>query len=540
MPTIPRLERQVATQAVPAARLATTVPIGDTSRSQKAALAVLIDAKKTGDQLAVNDAFNASMLQSNELMDSARSMLGRDAIGSQPETQAQWSAHVDSVAGNLQSEDQKIAYQAKADALWLTMDRQLQTHTRTETLKYDNKISMQSIESMQEAAAKAADDPELTGIYINAQRELITEWAERNGQDAQPLIDEAVSASHKRIIDQKLVDGNDIAATEYYKEHRAEIQNDARTKEKLSLASTDGNAARTAQDGYDDIKPDELTGKKDITSLLREIRNSGRPQKEIDKAVARVKVLNSERNVALKQVHDTDLSTIYDLIADPDATEEDLRASEAWPELTGKEHNSALKELRSGKAITEEQRIAYNDLASDPAALIEMTKEAVAAKTPELGGSLTDRLQRLRLATIKDVDSVVLKNNTFNEIATQFGFRPFAKKKGETAKAELAGFRLRVEEAVRAEQKKVGRDLTMDEVREVMQAEAENKIRIDGGYWGFAAEVPVIALTEEQEGQVAIPDVDRTAIRNSLIARGKPVNRTEIIRVYLQAIKNAE
>lgn len=539
MPTVPRLERQVATQAVPGARLSANVPIGGTSGSQKAALNLLLDAKKKGDQLAVNDAFNTSMLESNVLMDDARSMLGKESIGSQPVTQAQWNAHVDNVAGNLQSNDQKIAYKAKTDAIWLTMDRQLQTHTRTETLKYDNKVSVQSIASMQEAATKASEDPELTTIYINAQKELIAEWAERNGQDAQPLIDDAVSTTHKKIIDQKLVAENDIAANDYFKEHSAEIKDDARTREKLGLASTDGNAARTAQSGYDDIEPNELTGKKDTTELLREIRESDKPQKEIDKAVARVKVLDSEHNAALKQVNDTNLSTIYNLIADG-ANEEELRASEAWPDLTGKEHNSALKELRSGRAITEEQRIAYNDLAADPAALIEMTDEAVIAQTDKLGGSLTERIRKLRLATIKDVDSVVLKNNTFNEIATQFGFRPFAKKKGETAKAELAGFRLRVEEAVRVEQQKVGRDLTMDEVREVMQAEAENKVMIDGGWLGFAADVPVIALTEEQESQVVIPDVDRTAIRNSLLARGKPVNRTEIIRVYLQAIKNAE
>ncbi len=539
MPTVPRLERQVVSQPVPAARLSTTVPIGDTSGSQQAAFNILLDAKKKGDQLAVNDAFNTSMLQSNALMDDARSMVGKEAIGSQPLTQAQWSAHVDNVAGNLRSDDQKIAYKAKTDALWLTMDRQLQTHTRTETLKYDNKVSIQSVASMQEAATKAHEDPELTGIYINAQRELITEWAERNGQDAQPLIDAAVSDSHKKIIDQKLIAENDIAANEYFKEHSAEIIDDAKTKEKLGLASTDGNAARTAQDGYDDIELDELTGKKDTTALLREIRGSGRPQKEIDKAVARVKVLDSEHNAALKQAKDTDLSTIYNLIADG-ADEDDLRASEAWPDLTGKEHNSALKELRSGKAITEEQRIAYNDLAADPAALIEMTDEAVIAQTDKLGGSLTERLRKLRLATIKDVDSVVLKNNTFNEIATQFGFRPFAKKKGETAKAELAGFRLRVEEAVRVEQKKVGHDLTMDEVRDVMQEEAENKIMIDGGWLGFAKEVPVISLTQEQRDQTVIPDADRTAIRNSLIARDKPVNDTEILRVYLQVVGDAE
>ncbi len=539
MPTVPRLERRVATQPVPAARLSTAVPIGDTSGSQQAAFNILLDAKKKGDQLAVNDAFNTSMLQSNELMDSARSMLGKEAIGSQPVTQVQWNAHVDSIAGNLQSEDQKTAYKAKADALWLTMDRQLQTHTRTETLKYDNKVSVQSITSMQEAATKAHEDPELTGIYINAQKELITEWAERNGQDAQPLIDKAVSGSHKKIIDQKLIAENDIAANAYFKEHSAEIQDDARTREKLGLASTDGNAARTAQSGYDAIEPDELTGKKDTTELLREIRDSGRPQKEIDKAVARVKVLDSEHNAALKQVKDTNLSTIYNLIADG-ADEEELRASEAWPDLTGKEHNSALKELRTGRAITEEQRIAYNDLAGDPAALIEMTDEAIIALTSELGGSLTERLRKLRLATIKDVDSVVLKNNTFNEIATQFGFRPFAKKKSETDKAELAGFRLRVEEAVRSEQQKIGRDLTMDEVRGVMQAEAENKIMIDGGWLGRTREVPVISLTEEQRSQTVIPDADRAAIISSLRTRGKSVNDTEILRVYLQVVGNAE
>jgi hypothetical protein len=543
MPVAPKIDRQVVTQPIGGGRLSTDVPIGDTSQSQNAAFKILQEAKSEADKLAVNDAFNTSLQQSNTLLHDdkvgALNTKGKDAIGVHPKVQAEWDAHVNATLERLQNDEQKNAYLAKANALWATMDRQIQRHTSVETLRFDNQVTKDSIAAWQEAAVKNASDEELVGEFINSIKELNQDYARRNGLDAKPLVDEAVSDTHKKIILQKLVDGNDLAAVDYFKKHEGEIQDSLKIQEQLNIASTNGNAERLALKEFDAIKPDAL-GQKDITKAIDKIRRSRKPQKVKDAAINKLKIMANEHKSRITQEENVKLSTVYADIASG-ATEEDIRRNPNWINLRdGRKQEQVIKFLRTEKRIsstpTDSQLLAFGELTDDK--LASMTNEALVAMMPDLGPTLLRRAQtrKKRLESEADKVNTAIENKYFAEIAASIGINTTKRKKSSDDKLAEAKLRSDFYEAIHAFQQAHNRPAHPEEVKAIMQEVADRTTMVAGHFFGSSL-VPTATLTESQINRALPSDTDKERIAKALQTAGKPVTEDKIVETFREELR---
>lgn len=264
MPVVPRIEGpsvesrnlpsarlEARASQVPFERLATAVEgIGDQFaridyRNQQRANEIAEREKRKADQAGVLSGrrklneFVAQAWSPNNAQ-GIRAFRGKDALGVPEKFMPEFDKHVAEIRKNLGNDDQRLAFDSVVE-----QDRE-QFYGRIEPYMVHENEKFQTAEfdaywnNSQEAASQAAREG--NGAAFQRERDLaeaaLTEFATSRG-----LPDEIVtqkkadwaSAVHGSAIGAMLADGNLKSSLAYYKEHEADMNEDARTRARHAI-----------------------------------------------------------------------------------------------------------------------------------------------------------------------------------------------------------------------------------------------------------------------------------------------------------------
>lgn len=261
MPTVPRIERQVATNPIQGGTLSQP-PAGafdglkqTMGATEKLAVDIFTEEKKKANQLAVLDAdLSTSQVETNLMYDPANGALfteGKNSFGVYDNVKKAWDSHVQETEKTLSNDEQRMAYKNLVTGRWANIDRQLQRHVGTETRKYDDQTSSAWLANEQSRISKNYTEPGIVSSSLAIQRAVIADYAKRNGLPAEYVkqkTTEAVSTTHKTVLEQMMAEGNDLGAKEYYQANSSEILDDADIKKGIAESGLRGESQKISDD----------------------------------------------------------------------------------------------------------------------------------------------------------------------------------------------------------------------------------------------------------------------------------------------------
>jgi hypothetical protein len=258
MPTVPR--RRVETAALPGVRVSPNAPAqAFESGSTLAALArpvgiaaeIVEEERQKADQIAVLDADNQLSELGTSLHGDALKMRGKEAMGARQHVREGWETSVSKIASGLTSERQKVAFQARAQSRWQSLNAAVERHTAQEAERYDTETTTAALQNRMNDAVTNYRDPARVTQAVAEQTAILKDFAKRNGLAPEVVAEKvgtAVSKTHTAVIDRILTAGDDRAASAYYAANKAAIQGDdqARIDKALEVGSTLGESQRRA------------------------------------------------------------------------------------------------------------------------------------------------------------------------------------------------------------------------------------------------------------------------------------------------------
>lgn len=557
MPRVPVAERTVETAPLRGGQLsqAPSGAFGGMERVFSEVERIMAEEKKKADQLAVLDGdVKNSAFETSLLYDPQQGLLtrrGKDARGIYDEARTQWDAHVAATEKGLASEAQRLAYRNRAVSRWADIDRQLQRHMAEEGRRYDDTVTESFIANERTSAALNYQDAERVKTSIDTQKAVLVDHARRNGLPAEWLklkTSEVAGKTHKAVLDRMIVNGQDEAAQAYYEANKVDFA-DTEMEAKLAKASSEGTAARAADEIWASIGPRKPGDPVNVFKMVEAIREKHGESEDVMKAAAaQVKERAALWSAEVQQNKDANEAAVWRAVEKGT----DIASVRAMPEyqalpgdrqVTVKNHivdrAHALASRRDDKP-TDSQWSAFWQH-SQPDELNAMSEDQVQNLLPKLGRRLTNDLMAKKRSMGKaEVLEATIDSDLFKELADEAGLKAFKAPSAltERQRAELGNLRAGVEAAIATEQAGRGRKLTRDEKEAVMRRVIEKTVTVKSGWFG-TAEKPAAAVRREDFEKIVVPDEDRAKIKDALKRANMPVTEAEIKRLYMQKVNLA-
>ena len=340
----------------------------------------LIKQQEEADNLALQDADAQLGAQENRLLfdpqSGAFTKRGKNAFGVIDQVDHDYRNVTSRISRGLANDRQRQAFQRRVESRRNSINRALQRHVFSETVKYDRSVLETLIDTEQEAASKGDFDRVMAGI--RRQREAIEQHAERNGLPKQWVTlrtQEAVSATHLKVIGGLLAEGNDEAAQVYFEFNENQILSEDAERVKPDLQ--EGNIRGESQ-----RRTDEIMAKAETESrALAAARKITDPEMR-DMVVNRVKSRFQEVRAADARRNEQAFEGSVDIvdnafnkgIVEPGDTARDLIHPSIWNELDDRQKSSLNKRMEADPGLNEKALLDFTVIASDPKELGKMSR----------------------------------------------------------------------------------------------------------------------------------------------------------------------
>jgi len=353
-PVVPTAERKQTTAPLPSGALNVTppAPVGP-EKTLNAAAEIFQAEVRRANQVSVLDADLQNSQFTTDLLDNPTTGLltrrGKGVNGIYEEAQTAWQEHTARVTEGLSNDEQRLAFQRLAGSRWATIDNQLNKHIYAENLRYDNETTAAWGKNEIERAARSWQDSEVITSSIGIQGAVLTDYARRTGKPPEWLEQaklESTSATHKAVLNQMLINGQDTLADAYYKEHQSEIAADDRENlsAKLEGATTDGAAARLAQDVWVRSGPKDDDDAVNLDTLTAEARALGEEEKVIKATIAQLKERAAIHDTARNSRVAANTDAIWEAY-DKGRRTEDIYSMQEYVALPGSEKRKVRDQL---------------------------------------------------------------------------------------------------------------------------------------------------------------------------------------------------
>lgn len=173
---------------------------------------------------------------------------GKDAFTAPEDARKRYFDAVGQIRAGL-SDRQRDAFDTDASNQWNQINEQVQSHVASQRQKYDVQTTSAAVENAQNLALQSYDKPDIVESLITGVREDTKAFGARNGwseDQIKEMADKRTSDTRVGIVSRMLDDGNDLAASKYYDEHRDQIDGVAQGKieKALEIGSRQGEALR--------------------------------------------------------------------------------------------------------------------------------------------------------------------------------------------------------------------------------------------------------------------------------------------------------
>lgn len=559
-------------------------------RAGSVATGIAADMQAQANKVRLDDAQNRLMAVETDLRIKTSALKGRNAL-ERPDGKAlpdemgeEFDKAVREIEDGLGNDYQRQAFRSSASQIGARFRGAVAQHMVGEQRTFEVETAKSGIAVEVDRAIKLAGDKLARQESLAAVDGHLASLARAQGWDANTLAEarlESRSKVHSGLIATMIGSGRSQDAKAYYEANSAEMTVQARTTmlPKLQEANDTqvGQAkAASAWREHGPKGPNEAARIADIEKSLRED-----PDLKNNPAALNVALSTAREEFRAHNAQQTEVNAQFEAGVwqqyNQGARLSQIRNSDAWRALSPTRQAEIIRRIEADDA-TRASRAAADEnrrLAAANRGLIEDERRLRSARVardlmfeqnidkylsltnPEVLASIKSRGQIEAMQTLfgpertlavlgrwdelqkpGKLNEMRVDAQEFNVFAQQAGLRPNDPSKSEAEKNLLAQAHERVEQVLAARQKQVGRNLTQDEKREVMRGEIARTVTVDT--WGpNNKQVPVIALSEDQVGNVMVPAADRAKIIEALKAEGRPVSDPEIRRIYIRRMSPA-
>lgn len=512
------------------------------------------DALDQVNQTRVTDAMSQMVRARTDLLGQALQLRGKNALerpDDKPLTQefgdklGELQTQIEAGLGN---DAQRELFRKQATTVADQMHARLVEHTAQEFRTYRVDTLKATVDTAVDQGSLLWGDQAARTQSMGAIQAAVDERARLEGWDdkaKEVALRDAMSPLHEGVMRGMLRAGQAGQARQYYDDNSASmsLQTRARMQEVVKHASDAQTAEGTADEVWNTLGPKDANEAVRIFDMEKELRTKLKDNPEalalgLSGLRQRAQAFNAQQAESNAQ----GVNQVYAQLDGGKSLGEVMR-SDAWlnlpnksrheivkameAEATVREQRAAAAESRAAAAETRQDRLALlrnGDsylTATDPEVLSKMTRAQVEAMRTKFGLEATQHLLT-KWDTLRHPGKVTeakMDTEDFNQVADSLGLKPFAKDKSEDHKRALGTLKFRIEQLIDTAQTEQKRPLTREEKGDLMRKEMARTVTVNPGWFSSERQVPAIALTPEQVGQVVIPAAERSRIATKMQSR---------------------
>lgn len=481
MPSVPRRDRTVATEALPGVRVLTEAPASafrvpgealDISPIAKVVGEFAAREKDKADQLALLDADNQLAKLHTDLQLEASQRKGKDALGATADVEGKWKEGVGAIEKTLTNDRQRMAFFNRAGGRYQSLYESVERHTAAETERYDSEVTDTALKNRINDALVNYQDPQMVAKAALELKAIVKDHGKRQGWDPAVIEEksaEQLSRLHAGVIGRFLKVGDDRAAKAYYEKAKGQIlgEHQDNIDQALEEGSTLGEAQRRA-DAIVKTKGITRTEAYEMAKALDDPKLRRATIDQLDDEYSRQDRLR-------KDEHDKIVSMAAEYADKGQRTPASL-----LPQLTVGERRSLdahRKSVLRGDLIETDQAAYYElqGMAIDPKRRDAFTKLNLITYRDKLSNSDFQEMARLQMAVRKKGDEAVrgflTDRNIVDETITPLF--PNAGKTGaqrnQAADDEFNQFRRSIDiDVAHAKEQRGGKELSSDDVQKIV------------------------------------------------------------------------
>lgn len=556
MPQVPVGNEQQITkvQAAPNVRVSTDAPLeafgggGSAAAAGQAAVGlgkqafdIAHEEKQKADDVATTEAYTKTVALRNQLMYDSKSgamnRKGKDAFGVSEEYGNKFKQGADAIQESLTSDDQREMYNKIRANEQRDLDSSLTKHTFMEAQAYDKETTVASLATAREDAVMNYQNPGKVQESLNMQKALIESHATRNGLPPeavkQQLMD-ATSKTHEGVINRMLANGQDLAASKYYKEVKPLILgSDATQLEKaLEEGTIRGSSQREAL---------AIVGKgDDLTASMQAVDKIKDPKIQ-DATRERVKQRFQERETATKYASEQNFRTAY-TIAEKTRSKDSI-PPDVWQAMEPHQRASVDAYLKKPDAPTNWNEY-YNlkTMAGSTALRDKFVKTDLMTYRHQLADpefkELVQAQAEARKGDTKIIDGFRNDQQIVNDALAEAGIDHTPKQGSNDAKL-VNRFRKKVDEQVQSFAETNGKKPNNGEMQQIVDTLMVKGVTEKGFFWNTSKRVFELERGVDKHFDFDVKDVpnhERQKIESALKANGIEVTDDLIVQYYRRAI----
>lgn len=462
----------------------------------------------------------------------------KDALGAREKIEEAWQAKKDeilskySVAKNRLS----IAAQSHGDDLYSGAAR----HEMAELKKYEDESFKAHTQLLQNEAADSYGDVEKRDEAMFKLKASLETYAENNGisgEARQLMLEEAESKAHLGVITRMANEGQDMMASDYFKQHTDGLTGKDRDMALKIVEASDlkGKSQRESDKIFENSE--------NLSIALEQARAIQDPDMR-DEVVRRVKQRYQEKKAVDQQLEEQMLTRAYNIL--DEHQDIDKIPLEDWQRMSGSDRKSLrnyVKQLR-GAGVTTDQAVYYElkTQAATPQTRDKFARMNLLKYKDKLSASDFQELVKdqvnLRKGNTKSIDDFRTKGQVVNKALMAAGIDP--RPKNLEQRKRVAEFYSMVAEEQIRRQDITGKKLTNSEIEDIANRLLTDVV-VERPFW-FDKTKKVFEMGPDEEGTILIEDVprrERQNIEEALRRNNKEVSEENIIYYYgLRLSKN--
>lgn len=588
MPTVPRVTRQVATTALPGARLTASETAlsagagvaeanadaalrtgnaraqtfgaiagfgGQVQRAGTALGEIYLQERQRADEVALMDAENRLAERSNPLLydpnEGALAKKGKNALGTPEATLGKFNEIASDIESGLTTNRQKAAFAKVRANRAAQFDLTLRRHVLGEMQQYEAGELKSLVDNSVNTAVANASDPARVSYELGNAVDAIERSGPRLGLGPEQVKAEVLKVqtqTHTGVIEQLVAQDRMKAATVYFEEARDAGQISGEAQARIVRALEEGSLRKNAQETFDTI-----TATKPQDEWVKEARKIDDPKLR-DAVEERVThQLNVNERIEREQ-HEALVTKGKNII---DRTGDWTKIPQTeWAQLTVGE-SAALKayaEHKVTQVAVKTNPAVYHALtqmatSDDPAQRAAFVKLPMMQFVDKLSTSdwqqFVDAQGKVRNGDAEAAHKLLvdpaLQNKMVDEALTSMGLDPTPKLPGtkgydDQAVYRVNEFRRSVREAVSRQEQRTGKKATDDEVQEIvdlLRTPTGRMMTQDGWFRDTYRTAYAYETAQAQASSVAdIPGGEKQRIIEALRAKGKPTSDANVLQLF--------
>lgn len=515
----------------------------------KVAMQVYQQEKKRADEVALYEAdAKLTKLETDLLYDpkvGALNQKGKNSFDVATTTLPEYKKRSDEILAGLSSNEQKAAFERVRSERGSNIDRALQRHVSTESIRYDQEVTTNFVKNEQELAAKNYRDPKAVSGSLLRQEQAIRDYGRRYGlsdEETQAQLLKVKSETHENVINRLIANDQEYGAQTYVNKYKNEISAD-----KLSRI-----------EGALDIAVDRATSQKKVDSFIGQglsMNEAFGEASKITDSKLRESVENRIKNqyaiqenmkrAEFEKIHVGALN-IIDQTGSLDSVIKQMPSQ--WASMDVSHRNSLINYA--------EQKAQGNTVKSDPDTFyfLKLMSSAKDTRDDFIKEDLTRYRSKLNDRDWKDLvgDQTALRNKDgkveskldgfMNKHAiVKEGFKEAGFDYKDDAK-ELRRFNEVIDQEVATRQKGLGRELTNEELRGLVKDYTVDVVTKENKYW-FDQKKKLFNLDASEIRSVKykdIPPTDRLKIENALKKKGMAATQNQVREMFIMKFNKGQ